>query len=180
MATDITSTDYYMFIESNKGPIKGESKDADYKDHIQVITFEFGIQGPDLDADKGTVAGQCTFNDVKVAIPTSIATAPLFAVCASGEVLKAVTIIGRKATGAKQKPYIQWRLHKAQVASITMDPTGDRPKDTVVFKYAKCELAYFRQNQDGSLEDAARQAGWDADLNKALTPTLPYTPPKPT
>lgn len=175
MAT--TSTDFFMYIESSRGPVPGESTDTVFKDHVQVNKFTIDITGPDLDAGKDSEAGQCTFGKAEFELVSSVATSTLFSCCCSGELLKAVTIICRKA-GTGQRNYLQWRLHKVQVSTYKLQTSGETPVETITLKYAKLEVCYFRQQQSGEVEQAGRMAGWDADTNKALAATLPYTPGK--
>lgn len=177
MPTDITSNDMFMYIDSSRGAIGGEATDATYKDHIRVMSLRLGVNGPDLDADKGAEAGQCQLQSIEVVIPTSAATPTLFAVSYSGELLKTVTISSRKA-GTGQQNYIQWRFHNVQVASISHTQGADKPIDTLGLKCSKIEVIYFKQNADGTVETTGRTSGWDCDENKAMATTLPYKPGK--
>jgi type VI secretion system secreted protein Hcp len=177
MPTDTTSTDIFMYIEGSRGPINGESVDAAFKDHIQLLSFKVGVTGPELNANKDSESGECCLHDIEVTMATSSATPALMAAAYSGEILKSVTIVMRKA-GSGQQTFLQWKLHQVQVASVTHSASAERPTDVVTLKYSKVEMMYFRQNQDGSVENAGRSAGWDADQNKAMTPTLPYKPKK--
>jgi type VI secretion system secreted protein Hcp len=167
--------DFFMYLESNRGAIPGEAADAVFKDHIQVNRFTIDIAGPDLDAGKDTEAGQCSFQKVEIELISSVATATLLSCCCSGELLKTATIVCRKA-GTTQQPYLQWRFHKVQVANYKVATSGEQPVETINLKYAKLEVCYFRQSQDGRVEEAGRMAGWDADTNTKLAATLPYDP----
>ena len=94
------------------------------------------------------------------------------------QLAKTLVVVIRKA-GSGQVPYIQWKFHNVQVASFAQNFSSEaRPVDTMTFKYAKAEMIYFKQNQDGSVESAGRSAAWDADLNKSMATTLPYKPTK--
>jgi type VI secretion system secreted protein Hcp len=166
-----------MYIEAARGPITGESVDSAFNDHLQLLTVKTGVTGPELDSNKENESGQCCLHDIEVTMATNSASAALLAAAYSGEIFKSVTIIIRKA-GSGQQPYIQWKMHSAQIAEFTHNAGSEKPTDTLKFKYAKIEFIYFKQNQDGSVESAGRTAGWDGDQNKAMTPTLPYKPKK--
>jgi type VI secretion system secreted protein Hcp len=168
----------YVNIEGARGPINGESIDSAFKEHLQALSLEVGVTGPELDADKGGEGGQCVFHDAKITAVASCASPALLAATFSGEILKTLVVVIRKA-GSGQQPYIQWKFHNVQVASFSQSFSSEaRPVDTMTFKYAKAEMIYFKQNQDGSVESAGRTAAWDADLNKSMAPTLPYKPTK--
>ncbi|HVS70499.1 MAG TPA: type VI secretion system tube protein Hcp [Phycisphaerae bacterium] len=172
------SDDIFLAIESKTGMLVGEANDAYYKEHLQVASFKGSLTGPDLDADKGEEAGQCKLNDGEVTVLTSVVTPTLYQACASGELFKAFIISVRKA-GSGQQTYRQFKYHQVQIANIsTSHGGGSEAHDTMSIKYCKFEMIHYKQNQDGSLDSTGRTAGWDADQNKAMAPTLPYKPGK--
>ncbi len=171
------SDDMFLAIESKTGYLVGEANDALYKEHLQVTSFKLGITGPDLDADKDDPAGQCKLNDAEITVHSSVVTPTLYQASASGELFKSFTISLRKA-GAGQQTYRQVKFHQVQIGSINTTHGSEIPMDVLSIKYCKFEMIHHKQNQDGSLDSTGRTAGWDADQNKAMAPTLPYKPNK--
>ena len=171
--------DAFLHLASSKGDIKGETLDNTHKDEIDLIKFTLDIHGPDLDVDKAESAGQVTFNNAELELYASAATTTLFYCCCTGELLKTATITCRKpGGGGLPVSFLQWRFHKVQVATYKIQTDSHLPKETVTLKYAKLEVSYAKQKQDGTLENPPRTAGWDASVNQSLKPTLPYGPGK--
>jgi type VI secretion system Hcp family effector len=170
----MTSDFFLQIVDTKTGVVKGEAIDSIYVDEINVTRFSIEITGPALDASGSADAGSCTFHEAEFEMPCSIASSALYYLCCTGEILKTVTLTCRKAAGGKQHTYLQWRLHRAQISSYKVGSAEHAATETIRVRYAKAELAYTRQKQDGSMEATPRTAGWDADANAALKSTLPH------
>lgn len=149
------------------GDIKGESKDATFKDQIEVFSVSWGVSQPGSMAyGGGGGTGKASFNDFAFVHNLDRASADLMKACATGKHYPEATITARKA-GEGQKEYLIYKFSEVLVTHVQQSAGGgDAVSENVSFQFAKVELQYKPQKPDGSL-DAAVFFKYDLKANKS-------------
>ena len=146
--------------------IKGESTSRDFEDQINVSAFSWGMTNPAAPGGGGGGggAGRVSFQDLTVTKAVDAASPPLFAAAATGQHVRdaVLTVV---ASGARPEAYLRYCLRDVTVASLKQEGTGERPVETVTFRYAQFAIAYGRQAADGSRTFVTQ--GWDLIQNLA-------------
>jgi len=148
------------------GDIKGESLDAKHKDEIEVFSFSWGVANSGSAAPGGGGgAGKATFQDLSIVHGIDKATPELLKACATGLDIKDATITHRKA-GKGQQEYLIIRLNDVTITAVSHAGAEDQPyAESVSLKFAKVDLEYRPQRQDGSL-DPGLHFKFDLKANK--------------
>ena len=136
------------------GDIKGESLDDKHKDEIEVLSFSWGVSNQGSMAfGSGGGEGKAHFNDLSFAHKVDKASPVLLQACATGHHLKDATITARKA-GKGQQEFLVIKMNDVIVTSVTTGGHGDGGGTTeqVSLAFAKVNLEYKPQKQDGSLD----------------------------
>jgi type VI secretion system secreted protein Hcp len=150
------------------GDIKGESFDDKHKGEIEILSFSWGV------ANSGTIggggggsgggAGRTTFHDLSFMHSIDKASPLLLKACATGQHLKEATITHRKA-GKGQQEYLIIKMNDVIITSVSLSDSGDGSAENVSMAFAKVDLEYKPQRQDGSL-DAGIHFKYDIRANK--------------
>ena len=147
------------------GDIKGESLDDKHKDEIEVLSFSWGVTNAGGTSGGGVSAGKATFQDLSIVHHIDKASPLLLKACATGTHIKDATITHRKA-GKGQHEYLIVKLNDVIITGVTHGGTGDQPfSESVRLAFAKVDLEYRPQKQDGSL-DAGIHFKYDLKTNK--------------
>jgi len=148
------------------GDIKGESLDDKHKDEIEVLSFSWGVTNAGVGSHGGGgSAGKATFQDLSIVHHIDKASPLLLNACATGTHIKDATITHRKS-GKGQHEYLIVKLNDVIITGVTHGGTGDQPfSESVSLAFAKVDLEYKPQKQDGSL-DAGIHFKYDLKTNK--------------
>ncbi len=160
------ATDYFLKIEG----IEGESTDDKHKGQIDLLSWSFGESQPASAAfGGGGGVGKVSMQDLHCTMHVSKASPKLFLACATGEHLKTVTLLCRRA-GKEQVEYMNVKLSDAIVSSFQSGASAgsnELPIEQVAFNFAKIEIEYKEQKADGTAGGAVK-AGWDLKANKKV------------
>jgi type VI secretion system secreted protein Hcp len=150
------------------GDIKGESVDAKHKDEIEVLSFSWGVANSgSTPSGGGGGAGKAAFQDLSFVHDIDKATAALLKACATGQHIKNATITHRKA-GKGQQEFLIIRLNDVTITAISHAGAEDQPyAESVSMKFAKVDLEYRPQRQDGSLGEGLHFK-FDLKANKVV------------
>ncbi|KRA53078.1 Hcp family type VI secretion system effector [Devosia sp. Root635] len=154
-----------MFLKID--PIKGESKDAKYKDLIDVLAFSWGASNSaSFASGGGGGTGKVNVQDLSLTKYQDKASPLLFLGCAQGTHYKTAEMVVRKA-GDKPLDYLKIKLTDVLISSLSNGGSlgEDRLTENVTLAYGKIEIEYTPQKQDGS-GDAVVKAGWSIVENK--------------
>ena len=148
------------------GDIKGESLDDKHKDEIEVLSFSWGVTNPAvLSGGGGGGAGKATFHDLSIVHNLDKASPLLLRACATGMHIKDAVITHRKA-GKGQQEYLIVKLNDVIITGVTHGGSpGQAISENVTLAFAKVDLEYKPQKQDGSL-DAGIHFKYDLKTNK--------------
>ena len=149
------------------GDIKGESIDSKHKDEIELLSWSWGVSrsvsGSGSGAGAGT--GKAHFSDLSFTHKIDKASPLLLKGCATGQHLKEATITRRKA-GKGQQEYLVIKMNDVVITSVAEeDDGGSGQVEAVTLAFAKVDLEYRPQKQDGSL-DAGIHFKYDIKANK--------------
>jgi type VI secretion system secreted protein Hcp len=149
------------------GDIKGESRDAEHKDEIEVLSWSWGVsQTGSVAHGGGGGAGKATFHDFNFTHHIDKASPLLMKSCATGAHIPEATITVRKA-GKAQQDYLIIKMTDVLITGVTLSVAGDEPSgaENVTLQTGKVDLEYKAQKADGSL-DVGLHFKYDIKANK--------------
>jgi type VI secretion system secreted protein Hcp len=153
-----------MFIDM--GAIKGESRDKEMKDKIDILAWSWGMsQSGTTHTGGGGGAGKANFQDLSFTKYIDSSTNAMMNALAKGSHLETVTLTVRKA-GDGQKKYILLTLHEVLVTSISTGGSGgeDRLTENVTLNFGKFSFAYTPQDSKGTIA-GDKTFSWDIAEN---------------
>src|SRR4029078_10132463 len=149
------------------GDIKGESLDDKHKGEIEVLSWSWGVtQSGTMAHGGGGGEGKANFNDFNFTHHIDKASPVLLKACATGEHIKEATITVRKA-GKGQQEFLIIKMNDILITGVAPSGAGDgaATAEHVALQFAKVDLEYKPQKQDGSL-DAGVHFKYDIKGNK--------------
>jgi type VI secretion system secreted protein Hcp len=149
------------------GDIKGESFDDKHKGEIEVLSWSWGItQSGTMAHGGGGGEGKANFNDFNFTHHIDKSSPVLMKACATGEHIKDATITVRKA-GKGQQEFLIIKMADVLITGVAPSGAGDgaATAEHVALQFAKVDLEYKPQKQDGSL-DAGVHFKYDIKGNK--------------
>jgi type VI secretion system secreted protein Hcp len=160
----VAAADYFLKIDG----IAGESVDSKHKGEIELESFSWGETNSGAGAGGGGGgAGKAHIQDLHLVSRVNKASPKLMLACATGKHIKQAILTVRRAGKAAQE-FLVFKFTDLLVSSYQINGSHESdvlPMDQISFNFAKIELEYRPQKQDGSL-DAGIKAGWDVKLNK--------------
>lgn len=153
-----------MFIDM--GAIKGESRDKEMKDKIDILAWSWGMsQSGTTHTGGGGGAGKASFQDISFTKYLDSSSNAIMNALAKGSHLDTVTLTVRKA-GEGQKKYISIVLNEVMVTSVSTGGSGgeDRLTENVTLNFAKFTFAYTPQDSKGTIA-GDKTFSWDIAEN---------------
>lgn len=153
-----------MFLKLSK--INGESKDKDYKDQIDVISWTWGAQqSATMHQGGGGGGGKVSCGDIIVQKFVDKSTPILMQHCFTGTHIPEGELIIRKA-GGKAVEYLKIAMKEIIVASTNVSGMGemDRITEDLALNFSVVSVKYVEQTQDGG-EGAKPSFGYDMSEN---------------
>jgi type VI secretion system secreted protein Hcp len=149
--------------------IDGEAKDADFKNQIDVLSFNYGAtQGGNSHWGGGGGQGRVVIHDINIVKNQDTASPALFQYCCNGKHIDNAVLTQRKA-GKDQQPFLIVSMTEVLISSYqTSSLHGDDPPvESVTLNFATMQIAYSEQTADGSVMGPIIK-GWDAKGNRIL------------
>ncbi len=149
------------------GDIKGESQDDKHKGEVEILSWSWGVtQSGTMAHGGGGGEGKANFNDFNFTHHIDKASPVLLKACATGEHIKEATITVRKA-GKGQQEFLIIKMADIIITGVAPSGAGDgaATAEHVALQFAKVDLEYKPQKQDGSL-DAGVHFKYDIKGNK--------------
>ena len=153
-----SAADYFLKLDG----IRGESRDREFQDAIDVISWSWGVSTPRN--------GRAEPQDFSVTKAVDAASPLLFEHVASGRMVPTATFYVR-TTGAQPHRLLTYCFTGVRVTSIQTGTAGggeDRPQDRVTLAYETVVEAYRPQRADGSA-GVPIFGGWDFIRNVRLS-----------
>ena len=154
MATD-------MFLKL--GDIKGESKDQAHRDEIDISCWGWSMtQSGSMHSGTGGGAGKVNIANIAVEKSLDKSTPNLMMACATGKHYPEARIVVRKAGGASNVEYLVITLKEVMVASYETRAaaTNDVLTEEISLNFARIEVSYQPQKDDGGKEGGPVRFGW--------------------
>jgi type VI secretion system secreted protein Hcp len=128
------------------GDIKGETLDDKHKDQIEVLSWSWGVTGP----QRKTPACPHEFVITKFLDASS---PPLIAATAQGKVIPFAMVSVRKS-GVQTEDYLTFTFTDVVIAEIDSKAAValDRVNEEISMNYKTVIIGYRKQNADGSLD----------------------------
>lgn len=156
------SSDYYVKMTD----IKGEAKDADHKDEIEVYAWSWNVtQGSSAQSGSGSGSGRANPGQFEFTHTFDKSSTVLARKCADGKPIAEIVLSARKAGGGP-KTYLTYTFKGALITSVS--PGGSQGGDVVehvTATYKEMEVKYKPQKDDGEL-DSEVKFGWIPTENK--------------
>ncbi|MFC5548787.1 Hcp family type VI secretion system effector [Massilia aerilata] len=140
-----------MFVDM--GAIKGESRDKENKDKIDILAWSWGMsQSGTTHTGGGGGAGKANFQDLSFTKYIDSSSNALMNALAKGSHLPKCTLLVRKA-GEGQQKYILITMEEVLVTSISTGGSGgeDRLTENVTLNFGKVSFAYTPQDSKGTV-----------------------------
>ena len=135
-------------------------------DTIEVYSFSWGASNP-VTVGSGTggiSGGKVSISSFNIMKKTDKASAKLFLYACNGTHIPTMTLHMRKQTGeGGQADFLVYKFTEVMVESIQWSgSTGgdDTPTESVSFAFAKVEITYSKQGDDGAMAVVGESA-WD-------------------
>lgn len=154
-----------IFLHLDK--IKGESVDDKHPGKIDVLQWSWGMsQSGTTHLGPGGGSGKVNVQDISLTKYVDMATHDLLKHCATGTHIADGELIVRKA-GATPLEYLKIKMTDIIISSYSTGGSGDgmdRVMETVTLNFAKYEVTYASQKNDGS-KGPEGKAGFDIAKN---------------
>jgi type VI secretion system secreted protein Hcp len=157
------------FIQIEGAP--GESTDAQFKDWIEVLSFEHGLEQPaqaTASSSGGATAERVNHKPFVFIHQIDLSSPKLYEACCTGRHIKEVKFALCRSGGEKQK-YYEITLEQALVAKIEPAGTANEdgfPSEKVELTYGKIKWTYIQQKREDGTGGGNVAAGWDLTANK--------------
>jgi len=139
-----------MFLKL--GDVKGESKDKEYKDHIDVLAYSWGMsQSGTMHLGGGGGAGKVNVQDLSFTHYVESASPNLMQKCMTGKHYPEAKLFVRKA-GDKPLTYLKITMTDVLVTSVSTGGAGgeDRMTENATLNFAKVKVEYTPQEKTGA------------------------------
>jgi type VI secretion system secreted protein Hcp len=153
------------------GDIKGESRDSEFADLIDVLAWSWGAsQSGTMHLGPGGGGGKANVNDLSLTIWIDKSYPNLMQACCAGKHFPTATLTCRKAGGDAAVPYVKMEMEEVLVTSVSTGGSGgeDRFTANVTLNFAKFKVTYTPQKADGTADAAIGPVGWDISANVKL------------
>jgi len=162
----MAAVDYFLKLDG----IEGESTDSKHKGEIDIESWSWGeTNGGSHASGGGGGAGKVSMQDFHFVMKVNKASPKLFLACATGEHIKSAHLVCRKA-GKEQQEYLKIKLSDILISSFQTGGSAQSallPMDQLSLNFAKIEIEYAPQKEDGSLGSKI-VAGYDLKANKRV------------
>jgi len=163
----MAQSDYLLVFDPQ---VKGESRDHQYKDAIEIDSWSFtGHNTSTHGTGGGGGAGKVVLGDLQLQKKAvDLASATLFERLCDGKHMKTATLHCRKKSGDQALEFLELKLTDVTISSISLGGHGSASgvSESVSLGFSKIEYKYTEQKDDGT-KGAGVNVGWDLKQNKA-------------
>jgi type VI secretion system secreted protein Hcp len=143
--------DMFLKIDgSRQGAIKGEARDAGHIDEIDVLGWNWGMEGNLI---HGQATAKTTVRELKIIKHVDKATTALLSALRSNEIIRKAVLTVRKAGGKDPIEYYTISMEKGRITAV-IQQSGDPDEPTalneeVSIAFSKVAIEYKPQGDDG-------------------------------
>lgn len=161
----MSQSDFFLKIDG----IDGESTDDKHKGELEIQSWSWGATNmATMGAGGGGGGGKADFSDITISKFADKSTPKLLNAVATGQHIKSMILVCRKAGGDKQE-YLKVTLSDVLISSYHSSASGGSspiPNESISLNYGVIQYEYKPQKTDGSL-DGAVAVKYDRHANKA-------------
>ena len=153
-----------MFLKIDD--VKGEARDADHKDEIDVLAWSWGMsQSGTTHAGGGGGGGKVNVQDMSFTKFIDKATPNLMKNCCNGKHFEEATLTVRKAGGVPVE-YLTIKMKEVLISSVSTGGSGgeDRLTENVNLNFGEVDVVYTPQDETGAAEGAV-EMNWNIAEN---------------
>ena len=150
------------------GNLKGESKDDQHKDEIDVLAWSWGLSNSgSAQSGGGAGSGKCNVQDLSLTKYIDKSTPDLMLLACNGKHIDESVLTVRKASGDSPIEYIKITMNDMIVTSLSTGGSGgeDRLTENLTLNFAKVKVEYTEQTETGGEGDKPK-FGWNILTNK--------------
>jgi type VI secretion system secreted protein Hcp len=144
--------------------IPGDSKNAQYKDAIDVVSYSLGAESPAAMARAAAASGRATFTPLTFVHKVDKASPLLFQAAAKGNHLKSAEL-AVVAAGKGAQVILKITLGDVLVTSVQQSGAADELTESVALSYRTITIAYTEVGPDGRAKGAVKMS-WDVATQK--------------
>lgn len=155
--------DQFLEIE---GEIKGESKDKEHGEEIDVLAWSWGMSNAgSFHSGGGGGSGKANFQDLSITKWIDKASPELSLYCSNGDHFPSATLTVRKA-GKKPLEYLIIKMEKVLITSVSTGGSGgeDKLTENITLNFENVEVKYTEQKDTGEKGDV-KEFKWDIGAN---------------
>jgi type VI secretion system secreted protein Hcp len=150
-----------MFIKigdikhESKLEIKGESRDFDHKDEINVLSWKWGLTNSgSAHMESGAGSGKANVQDLSFTKYIDKSSPSLILACGRGTHYPSARLVVRKA-GGKPLEYLTIKMETVLITSVSTGGSGgeDRLTENVSLNFARVTMDYIEQRASGGPGD---------------------------
>lgn len=149
--------------------IKGESQDATYRDDIDVLAWNWGMdQSGTTHMGAGGGGGKVNVADIVLTKYVDLSSNDLIRKCTDGSHIDEGMLVVRKSGGDKPVEYFILKMENIMITSYQTGGSKDgldRIQETLNLNFRKFEIKYTLQEETGAT-GASSLHGWDIAENK--------------
>jgi type VI secretion system secreted protein Hcp len=162
-----------LYLKFSSG-IKGEARDSQYKDALELTSFSHKIIQP-KSATASTAGGQTAarveHGDIFVTKDLDVSSPQLYMASSAGTTFDEATLYflradSKDATSSNRVNYLQIKLKNVIIASVStsLQDEGRLPVDTIALRYSAIQWLYTQQNIAGG-QSGSSQGAWNLAQN---------------
>lgn len=158
------AVDMFLKLEG----IQGEAQDQKHKDEIDVLSWSWGMtQSGTMHVGGGGGSGKVSVQDLNLTKYVDKSTPVLMARCCDGKHIPSALLTVRKA-GGNAVEYTKIKMTDVLISSLSTGGHGseDRLTENLTLNFAKFEIVYTPQKQDGTPQPEVKQS-WNIAANIA-------------
>ena len=140
-----------MALYMKFGSIKGDVETTDYKDWIDINSFQWGV-GRGISSPVGSTADReashPSVSEVSISKQMDIATNKLIEDALGGEMNNKVEIAYVTTGKNEVKEFLRYILTNTAISGYSVSSGGDRPSESISLNFTKIEIKYTSLNVD--------------------------------
>lgn len=161
----MAKADMFLKVDGTKqGPIKGESAETGHVDEIELVGWEWGMDGNATAF--GASTARTTLKELVIRKRVDSASTGLMSALRNNEILKKAVLTVRKAGGSSPVSFLTITIEKARVVSHRLRNAADGNPDLV----EEVRLAFFKVQVEYRAQDST---GAGKGVNTFETEVLP-------
>lgn len=162
------SSDIFLKLVSDSGPLKGESMVKGFEEQIQLVDWHWGAaQTGTAHVGSGGGTGKVQVKNLSFSHYMDTASPTLFLACCKGTHFNEATLTMRKAAGESPLAYLIITLKYIIVTAVSINASGgaELPQEVVTLNFAAFEMSYQAQAANGGKKGGAIHVAYDIVKN---------------